>query len=64
MPQSFQTRIEDLVGEAAAGDLSLTTAMMQDMFDDGLRAVIRLLPDDALVLRRSRPHSHLLMASR
>ena len=48
MPQSFQTRIEDLVGEAAAGDLSLTTTMMQDMFDDGLRAVIRVLPDDAL----------------
>ena len=44
MPQTYQTRIEDLVGEAAAGDLSLTTNMMQDMFDEGLRATIRLLP--------------------
>lgn len=48
MPQSFQTRIEDLVGEAASGDLSLSTNMMQDMFDEGLRAVIRVLPNEAL----------------
>ncbi len=48
MAQTFQVRIEDLVGESTSGDLSLTTAMMQDMFDDGLRAVIRILPIAAL----------------
>ncbi len=48
MPQTFEVRIDDLVGEGSAGDLGLSTNMKQDMFDDGLRAVIRLLPDDAL----------------
>ncbi len=48
MPQSFETRIDDLVGEGSSGDIGTTTDMKQDMFDDGLRAVIRLLPDDAL----------------
>ncbi len=37
-----------MVGEGSSGDLSTTTAMKQDMFDDGLRAVIRFLPNDAL----------------
>lgn len=48
MPQSFETRIDDLVGEGSSGDIGTTTDMKQDMFDDGLRAVIRLLPNDAL----------------
>ncbi len=48
MAQTFQTRIEDLVGEAAGGDLSLTTNMLQDMFDAGIRAIIRGLPANAI----------------
>ena len=48
MAQTFETRIDDLVGEGSSGDLSTTTAMKQDMFDDGLRATIRFLPNDAL----------------
>ncbi len=48
MPQPFETRIDQLVGEGSSGDIGTTTAMKQDMFDEGLRAAVRLLPVRAL----------------
>lgn len=51
MAQAFQTRIEDIVGDAVSGgDLSLSANMLGDWFNDGFKVVIGRLPDPALRL--------------
>lgn len=50
MAQTFQLRIQDLVGEAVSEDLSLSVNMLQDLFDDGMYEIIGRLPTEALRL--------------
>jgi hypothetical protein len=49
MAQTFQARIEDLVGDTVSGgDLGLTANMLGDWFNDGLNEVITRLPESML----------------
>jgi len=42
--QSFQKQVEDIVGEAAGGDIGFTTAMLNDWLSIAVKAVINRMP--------------------